>query len=662
MVFNKKYDKMESKLSKLVIKTLLTIIFFTTLNIYSNENIETISDSLLNIKQEIIKVSNDSIYIPPQIRVEKPCILDAKFKGDPKDFKVGMVIDVLPDSSITNIRIFKSIPDLDKIAKKEIQNWKFTPALKKGKTVLDSLQVIMEFFYDDSFEETKLDSIFYNTKRLKLGIETLNQIQNQHYHNLLKKLPHNIIRENYHLDSPFDYRNVLKIDGFRETSKYASEIHLLQNRLPFYNYDFQGNQLNLSNPDYFIPVTFTEAYMVLGDYEMNQLALSMRKDYFLGVKHLYGKFDFLAQDGYWTRTREKSANFNLDLIYHLGNNKFFLGTNIVNQEIPQHKLRDSYKNLNNLEVVEEKNREYSFKWESNFALIGFQTRKRSFKIDNSKYSENQKNIFIEKDISLSQQNLTIRIDNYNFDDFASEFNFNGKINQVTHNNILYFKNDANFSFFSKIFYSLHKNFSIYSEINKLEDYNTKFVGNKVNFKEKKALSSIGCIVKNSYISFDTKIGNCSISQKTSSNDSTLTFNYQFENENFVAEEIVSFNKSFQQLDIQFFHQFSYSHFKEGLNLPKFQNKSSIDFCYNLEHNNKLRIGISNAFCGDYFSLSENFQYIPQSNQTDAYFAIQLTKLFQINLNVYNLLDSNYIFGKKSLSRHYNFSVIWKFLN
>ncbi|MCL2063041.1 MAG: hypothetical protein FWG98_01535 [Candidatus Cloacimonetes bacterium] len=164
------------------------------------------------------------------------------------------------------------------------------------------------------------------------------------------------------------------------------------------------------------------------------------------------------------------------------------------------------------------------------------------------------------------------------------------------------------------------------------------------------------------IQADFMLGEKNISQFRSINNPTEEMQWLRIKEDFMTFSS-DISASLKIYDFVLFlnNRFEYDNFQEQFYLlPEYSNTLELSLAWYLRHNNQMRIGSRVSFMGDVINDSG---VLRQSNPVvDAYFALGITKLFDIKLEINNIYR-NMIFGNEILNDyHISSYLVWYFIN
>ncbi|HPR17092.1 MAG TPA: hypothetical protein PLD62_02485 [Candidatus Cloacimonadota bacterium] len=457
------------------------------------------------------------------------------------------------------------------------------------------------------------------------------------------RLPFLWQKENFHYKAPFDPQLEMRQNGFTLLPFRVANLHTFQNLAPFVTTSADQGFIDFNSDNYTLPVTLTEAYLGLGDIDMNHAAVNYRKGNIFGIPSLNADFGYVGQDGKWLGKREKSANFDLHLFYvHKWGKLHFYHTSI-DQEISSNALAEAPM-LSSIDLLKERTSSSSVKLETNYLDLGFRTE--TSKVDSLK--RKFQSLLVSKQLQSTNHELTA---SYEYFDVEDDDAFN--LFTVQHRSkvaILAWSNRASYREADRYylnsllqchvfrFLAIQANYEKYGD-----DYPV------LNWQNERKAAGL------KFISNAWKINMLAGKEEVN------------EVENNFAEVQSDLDLKVGRLTFFLRNWLLYRDEDQPL-LPHYQTKNSLEIVLNLKYNNKIRLGTSHLYVSDYGyyqDFSENLLY-NNYQSLDAWLAIQITDRFQIRVDGVNLLNANELFGYPTSEAldgtHFNFSVYWLLVN
>ena len=477
-------------------------------------------------------------------------------------------------------------------------------------------------------EEEIIDSSGINTILLKENVKRTILENKQSKKKMI--LPFLCYQEYFHLKSPFEKQFLFRKNGFSIIPFKVSTIHEFQNYVPYYHIHNLESQIFFYQKDYDLPVSLTNSYLALGDYDMDHAFASFQKGKILNIENLNLKFDILTFDGLWFSENEKSKNIDLHLFYALDWGKLHFYHTMIDQEISNKKLTEFEEETS---VVNEYSTDFSFLLENPLIDVGYLHDNR--KIQNEKRKQSQ--FLLKKYLEYKTHSLTGYFEYFVQNEPADSTFFIGNLFHKSEildfkiGNSCYYQNNDCFLFSSEISRNFYKSLGLIGKYSK----------KKLDiFLEKKG---IGFTINPFFMENEIIVGEQRFS----------------ETKKLFAEITNFFEIDFSDFTLNFKKWTLFQEANEILqNYPELQSKTYLEFIYNLKHNNALKLGISHFYCSDF--LAEDI--IKSSSNLDAYFGIQITDRFEIKLDAINLTNSNELFGNSIPGIHFNIGVNWIFVN
>jgi len=555
-------------------------------------------------------------------------------------------------------------------------------------TISDSLSIVTEDIVVDSPDSLSIEQIYQpgdslyvptredslaaeaalniETKEEKIVIDLENATKNiqqliSNYNDTRKKqLPFMYYSENFHSFWPLSPNFETKKYGFTKRSYLTSTMQNWQNFSPDHLITYKNGLLNINSYNYKELPLLTISNLVLGEDDMNHAMISMMKGYILGIRDLNFSGSFLGQEGLWLGNQEKAANFGGHLFYTKNWGTLHYFYNQIEQDLSHRKLlfSDNYMD-SSTEASKEQITEHTFRFDNKFLNIGFNYSDYSF--DDKKLEDYQYMINREFDFDHTQLNLTVEyLAQKTITD--SIYLFDNSVTKLKENS-----DETIFSFEHKTdlgFIETNNNFSYIDE-----DESSLNSSTILNFSK-----PIGLLLKYSNI---TQTGEENFSKtgaglSIKTDDSNLDISggslqkNSFETTYIEADGLI--NIPFGNYNISY-GIWALAITEEQDFYPTIQTRNSLELGYDLKRDNYLRIGLNQIFCQEFLQRNEvGSTRISEAFILDAYFAVQITKYFEFQLDIKNLTGQNQLFSYGSNPAnvipglHFNAGVNWVFLN
>ena len=471
-------------------------------------------------------------------------------------------------------------------------------------------------------QEIIADSSEKISENLKADIDKL--VHSESANELFLSLP--IYRENYHLQSAFPLNLYFRKNGFSIFPFRISEVHLLQNYLPFYQMKYTENSLDFTKINYDFPVAFSRTNLGLGDNEMNHAFLSFRKGNILGIKKLHLDFDVLTYDGLWLSEREKATNFNLKLLYDTNLGEFYFFVSSIDENISDYVLSEADSVHS---AISEKSSDFTFLFANKIADIGVRHEKN--KVGNDERETWQ--ILLKKEIRLKNYRFGISLERFLqpvFSDSAFTilgFRQDSQIAGFDWENRIDYLNREKYeaaSILQKAIFShffLQGKYSVYSFSNTLER------------------KGLGWIFKSDLFQNETSFG----LQKNSDKNG------------FYVETRNTANLPINKISIKLQNRLFFRQAGNDDFFPKWQSKNLFEITGLLKYENSISLGIKHIFCSEIETESP-------TNNIDIYLKIGITPKFEIKGEIVNILNREELFGNPLPPTHFIANVKWIFIN
>ena len=471
-------------------------------------------------------------------------------------------------------------------------------------------------------QEIIADSSEKISENLKADIDKL--VHSESANELFLPLP--IYRENYHLQSAFPLNLYFRKNGFSIFPFRISEVHLLQNYLPFYQMKFSENTLDFSKINYDFPVAFSRTNLGLGDNEMNHAFLGFRKGNILGIKKLHIDFDVLTYDGLWLSEREKATNFNLKLLYDTNFGAFYFFASSIDENVSDYVLSEADSVHS---VVSEKSSDFSFLFANKITNIGIRHEKNKVGDDERETWQ----ILLKKEIHLKNHRFGISLER-----------FLQPVYQDSAFTVLGFYQDsqiAGFDWENRIDYLNRKKYEVASVLKKAI-FSHFFLQGKYfvfNFDNSMERKGLGWLFRGDSFRNDTSFG----------------WQKNFDKSGFYAETQNATNLQINKIGIKLQNRLFFRQAEKDGSFPKWQSKTLFEITGLLKYGNSISFGIKHIFCSEIETSSP-------TNNIDIYLKIGITPKFEIKGEIVNILNREELFGNPLPPTHFIANVKWIFIN
>lgn len=487
-------------------------------------------------------------------------------------------------------------------------------------------------------------------------------------------IPHLIYKENFHLSSLLNLNMRINKNGFSEIPFATGNLQIVQNNQNIYSTHYKRGNLFYNSWRYSLPIALTETYMGLGDYDMNNIAVSLMKGSIFGIPEFDMQLDFLGEKGIWQGyENEVIQNFHLHLSYDLDFAKIYFDNSFIDQKLPGEK--DIHNYLFPFDSASNKENEYSVKIENKIIDIGLKykyddyimkdifSKERNFiqfLVQKKIHSQNHK-----LDFSIELVSEDIAINNYLISEIINKDNSYNILSANQDSNILgfnigntgYYKDKNNYQLDSEIIRKIFCGIGLYSEFNSssTEFYQSIFSTDLCH----QISSSIGSgflfdfpFMKMKAIFGQHKIENYdgnyyyiqnSANWKVTDN---IGFKYDLILKNEQNNHIVGNNTGIMRY-------------------PEWQISELLEFTYFLKYNNAIKLGLKHIYHSSYSYTLDDLDMIFENDTQnfDAYLRIQLTNKFEISVDAINLTNNKIMFTNYDHpGTHFNFNVHWIFIN
>lgn len=464
--------------------------------------------------------------------------------------------------------------------------------------------------------------------------------------NRKQEIPFMYYQENYHNFWPLSADFNLRKYGFSKRNLATSNLQSWQNYLPDNLVRYNNGLLTVEKYNYDQLPLLTITNLVLGEDDLNHAMISMMKGSIFGFKDLNFALSYLGQEGLWLGDQEKSANFGGHLFYQKNWGTLHYYYNQIEQDLALRKINinDDFV-YNTTDYSKEKITEHAFRFDNRFVNIGYNFSKQEFnheKQETRQYLVNKNLDFNHTQFDLSveylEEKLELEEDNYT-------------ILTVLHNSELGILETAN-----NVQYIDENESSINSST-------------KVNFSKPAALLLKYSNFIEPRLDENSRFGG-GVTLSSGSSELNLVGGI-FQKNGFETNYIEADGKVVWPIkDYQFSYRFWAMAITDEQDFyPTIQTRNNLEFGWDLKRDNYLRIGLNQIFCQEFLqnSIETVGTNISEAFILDAYFAIQITKYFELQIDVKNLTSSNQLFSygdevEGIAGLHFNAGVSWIFLN
>jgi len=500
-------------------------------------------------------------------------------------------------------------------------------------------------------------------------------------------LPYLLLNENFHLKSPLELNMHFCKNDFTQIPFIDSDVNFLQNYTPFSRFQSNRHKISLYQQNYELPVASTEAFLGIGDIDMNYALISFKKGNIINLKNLNMKFDFFVQDGLWLSEKEKSKNSNLHLFYNFKFGELHFYYSSINQDISSYKLYSPLFVNESTQKISEKINNYSFKFDNKIVDIGWKWEKSSYKFteNNQKSSRFLKQLLFKKNLNFKNHSLNASFEyffenqKHNIKSNSSDVILSSKkksdfpiwnltqksdIFNFNFHNILIYEHSNNYYISLKIKRNLWRNIGIQSEYS-------------LNKNKRNILMQMNDFLQNFQPEYFIKTEKYGAGFIISSNLASISLitgenkylkyenDFLFENsKNQYFENMISVAFNYYNFRCEL-NKWTYFQKRELKIEPKWQNKIFIKLIYHLKYDNAVKLGIDHYYISDYAIKEksvENYKYFSSNSYLNMYFGIKITNKFEIKVDLINVTNTDSLFDQNISKRHYNIGLNWIFIN
>lgn len=487
------------------------------------------------------------------------------------------------------------------------------------------------------------DSLEFN--REKLAQDVQEEVNRRINRAGINAIPHLIYRENYHLITPTIFNPDIKKNGFSIIPFSVQPVQYLQDFFTMNEISYRRNRLDFTSHSTFLPVSFTESFLCLGDYEMNHAGFLFHKGNIAGIENLGLKVGYLGDEGNWLGINEAGRNFDLELFYSRNRCKMHLFYNNISRMISPLKLYP-VPDLTEDEKVRYRLQETSFLLENPVIDVGFRYEYCSLTTSNRdlyQFLLKKKILFPGNTLNLSAEYI------YNSPAETRELYCNWDHELKT--NLFHIASTGSYHKKGEFDISAEAGLRIYQNLHFWNEY-TKVENNQAGihyFLEKK---SSGLFWRGE---------RCEIRISGGIN-SEQNVEYFLENYSHIRIELGALNLLLNNYLIYSSPE------NDEFNYPEWQIKTDLSFNLDVRHGNSITLGLEQNYCSLFINpcCPDPFLFRNETFLLTAYLAVNITPLFRIRLDAVNLANTENIFGYDIHNRlpeiHFNVSVNWIFIN
>ena len=633
------------------------------------------------IRCDLLAQLNAEISEPPRAVYRAPLYYPPELQRDMIAGTVILDVTVLPDSTIGYIEVTESIPELDSLAIANVREWEFVPAIRNDEPVIGTLTVEISFVPEFFDEEEEIPVSIPDLEKLQDKIDRVIDKQQEPLKHTLSLVNLPAYNENYHLISWDRYQPYLHKNRFTIIPACTIPIHSFQNCYPLYEQEVTIQNWRFETRDYELPVTFVDAYAGLGYLNMDYGHIRLAKNDFLDLEDFRIGTSILFQDGYWMGMREKSSNYTLDTRLPVGPHTFRWYFLHINQDIPANKWRDQYEYLANV-GYSEKISEHSLLWDNPVLNIGFRYEKLKYS-DTPLEEQPERTLYqlmLKRDFEWRHHYLGLTWEYFDLDDsegiskpyLTESFRDIGKIVYKYRNN--------NLDIWSENYSGNSYKYHTHSELNyRFSDYVTAGIGVLDNSPRTESYDYIRTIIARdlySTVAWKSVIGDIRATlgerdyiqygDTKAAGNSELNCRWDT-NRNEPKQELTTLYIEGEHILMRSYGVTDWSllsHLNARLDneldyFPLYYGKVNLECRYNLLHDNAITAGLIYHYTGEF---TTPHHIVESAEMLDGYIRISITRLFDIQADARNLLQSESLYGYPVAGIHWNVGIRWYFLN
>ncbi|MBW6514999.1 MAG: energy transducer TonB [Candidatus Cloacimonetes bacterium] len=641
------------------------------------------------IRCEILAQLDNSEIVPPQVINRTPLYYPQELQDELIMGRVVLEVTVLADSTIGYIGIIESVPELDSLAIANVMEWTFEPAYRDDEPTIGLLTVEVNFIPDflEIDEEIALaDTIMIDTaeiERLQDKIEKFIDTRQEPINHSLNLVNEPFYCENYHIISWQRRVPYIKRDNFSIIPSQTLSSHIFQNYYPLYKADVSKHSWSFSSTEYTLPVTFIEGYAGIGFLDMDFAHINLGKNNALNIDDLQIWATLLFQDGFWMGVNEKSTNLAINLKYPLGRHRFYWNSLFISQDIPPVKISNQYEYITNL-PYEEKINEHSVFWENPYLNLGLRYETMEYrKIPEIERPERTLyQLLLNRTLHWRNHRINLQYEYFDIDE--TEF-FSYPYLTTKHKDIRkiwYSYGSDQIKFETEAFSGMGFNYHSHSQLSyhpaELYSVGLGLLDSEPRFNQQ---NSVSTLIKNDLyatLNINTSFGHFKTSfGQRKQRQYGLSYHYLDDFLDPEEELISSGNEKTVDLSTPYVSGefevtqslgvtdwllagFVTSNVNNELDyLPRWYGKTNLECRYNLLHNNAITAGLIYLHTEEYYTP---IRKVPATNVLDGYIRISITRLFDIQADAKNLLETDAVFGYPVAGIHWNLGIRWFFFN
>jgi hypothetical protein len=621
---------------------------------------------------------NDS---PPEIIKQTPLFYPQELQDAAVMGTVILDVTVLPDSTVGYIEVKESVPELDSLAIYNISQWDFAPAFREDEPVIGVLTVELSFI-PEIFEEAAPDTLYFDSESLTEMIDDTILKRQEPLKHSLSLINRPIYNENYHLISWEHNNRLIRRDAFTLIPSVTLPHHQLQNYYPFYSIDLSEHSWSFRSREYLLPVTYIEAYAGLGFLDMDYAHIDLAKNNSFNVENLQVRAVMFFQDGYWMGVREKSSNFAFGVVYPFGSHTLRWNSLYLDQDIPPLKFRDQHEYTVNVSY-EEKLTEHSLLWENNYLNAGLRYEVSRFRQTEEEEQPERTlyQLLLSRDFKWRQHRIEFGweyFDTEETENFSSPF-LTDKHKDIRRVSYGYDGNRLKLS--SEIFAGLNFTYHTHSRL----DYRfSESLSGNIGVLESSERSGNHFTVRTvtnrdlyAGLQLDSSIGRVKLGGgQREYVQYGLTYHYlgrflPLEENLRRVEEQVALTTPYLQSEYNMIGQSwgvtewllsgsLQGNLRDELDyFPRWFGNTNLECRYNLLHHNALTAGLNFRYTSGFYTP---YNKVEATNTLDGYLRISITRLFDIQADAKNLLDTDTVYGYPVAGVHWNVGIRWFFFN
>ncbi|MCD4651419.1 MAG: energy transducer TonB [Candidatus Cloacimonetes bacterium] len=578
-------------------------------------------------------------------------------------------VEILPDSTVGNIRIERSAGWLDSLAMNSIREWSFAPVFLEGIAQTAELNVTIEFGKqktesdEEASERLSAEADSLKIWRLELKKNATEYIKAEKERWLAEKPETGIQKENNHLFGINSIPETVIRSGFYERASYITDFHYRQNWRIFYNIEDDSGYLRFKREVYSLPVAYSRTFLGTGDRNMNYAILSLRKGYLLNVKGWSGRFDYAGYEGNWLGVNEKVGDFLFESLYESNIGNFRYHSSLLRHEIPARALSLLYRPATSFGAIDEEIKEHQFSWSGREFEVSYRLRQDKYSSGFQSISTIEQThhaLFLRKqhNIGIFSFNGGIQTDvsidaNPCYNLYAEAGVQPGKL-QLQMSYLGGVKNTPYLATY--IGWKLTENLKLRADARhryKHEKYK------KQSLREVHQEATGGLELQFSWLELTLNVGQRKTEQDFELSEGA-TLSASVKETYWISGLAGTTVYSIGRIRMKLTGESNFISTGVLFNLPRLQHVVAPEINYMLEHNNMLKCGAEFHYCGVYHA--PELLSVPETKYLNAWFAIQITEHFQIRLDAHNLTNEVNLYDVIPAAMHLNTGIRWIFIN